>query len=194
MEISSIKGDIKMKKAVVIIGMCFMLFSCANQINEIHDSRKPVQKTIKVQRMAVDSGNYVDVTMKNVNASVIDTNYFDSVIKNNYKSDNCTINFDKSKNMVSVYVNNSKMKGFEGKTIRCTYKYVLKSSSENCVYICPVKRSDTLCFIDEEPYSLSKLPSFMFYIPLYGFGENRIEVSSIMKNEGAVNCQTLWRY
>ena len=183
-----------MKKLVIITGLCLLFISCANQINEVQNNKVSDTKKIKVQRLAMDSGKYVDVTMKNVNASIFDTSYFNSVIKRNYKSDNCTLNFDTNNQKVHVHVKKSKMKGFEGKTIDCTFKYVLKSSGENCVYICPVKRSDTLCYIDEEVVSLTKLPSFMFYIPLYGFGENRIEVSSIMKNEGAVNCQTLWRY
>ena len=183
-----------MKKLVIITGLCLLFISCANQINEVQNNKVSDTKKIKVQRLAMDSGKYVDVTMKNVNASIFDTSYFNSVIKRNYKSDNCTFNFDTNNQKVHVHIKNSKMKGFEGKTIDCTFKYVLKSSGENCVYICPVKRSDTLCYIDEEVVSLTKLPSFMFYIPLYGFGENRIEVSSIMKNEGAVNCQTLWRY
>ena len=183
-----------MKLLVIITGLCLLFISCANQINEVQNNKVSDTKKIKVQRLAMDSGKYVDVTMKNVNASIFDTSYFNSVIKRNYKSDNCTLNFDTNNQKVHVYVKKSKMKGFEGKTIDCTFKYVLKSSGENCVYICPVKRSDTLCYIDEEVVSLTKLPSFMFYIPLYGFGENRIEVSSIMKNEGAVNCQTLWRY
>ena len=183
-----------MKKLIILSGLCFLFFSCANQINEMHNTKSAVQKTIKVQRLAMDNGTYVDVTMKNVNASVIDTAYFNSVIRNNYKSDNCVINFEKTNSMVHVKVYRSNMKGFEGKEIECSFKYVLKSSGENCVYICPVKRSDTLCYINGDPHTLSSLPSFMFYIPLYGFGENRVEVSSIMKNEGAVNCQTLWRY
>ena len=183
-----------MKKLVIIPVVCMLFFSCVNQISEVQNNKVTETKKIKVQRLAMDSGKYVDVTMKNVNASVIDTSYFNTLINRNYRSDNCILNFDTVNQKVHVHVKNSNMKGFERKTIDCTFRYVLKSSGENCVYICPVKRSDTLCYIDEEVVSLTKLPSFMFYIPLYGFGENRIEVSSIMKNEGAVNCQTLWRY
>ena len=184
-----------MKKSVLfIVSFLVLSVSCKNHLNLGSDSLKTVDKTAKIQRYTVDKGQYVDVTMKNVDAKLFDVSYFNEMTSFGYKSKNAVIYFDKTKGTVNISVFKSENNSFKGKKMECTFEYDVKAASSNCIYICPKTRNGNVCYIDGEAFSFVNLPSYMFYIPLYGFGENRIEISSVMKNEGILSCQTFWAY
>ena len=92
-----------MKKSVLfIVPFLVLSVSCKNHLNLGSDSLKTVDKTAKIQRYTVDKGQYVDVTMKNVDAKLFDVSYFNEMTSFGYKSKNAVIYFDKTKGTVNI--------------------------------------------------------------------------------------------
>lgn len=172
---------------VAFVGLV-MLSSCSYAGK---DNENDVKKKISVTR-SLDETEYINVTLKNVNGKLLDKTDFALVCNGRYWNGNSYIEFDMTKGRCRLYTNNSRL--YEGEEVVADFIYTVKAASENCIYICPSSMNKT-GFTHNGKYELGieSIYSFALYIPLYGYGQKRLEVSSILNDEICMPSGTYWK-
>ena len=182
-----------MKKSFFVVSVFFSLFflSCKNEFNAYDSSVSTVSRVFKNKTGSFDSKPYYDVTLKDNNAFQVVQSDFSKYIKNSYMNgDNC-IRFSKNNNTL-YYDGICANSLYEGKRISFKYEYEIKAASSSLMYLKPKNPRTVIYVIDGVEMFGKDVPSFIGYIPLYGFGGGRLEVSSHLKGESSIVCGTYW--
>lgn len=182
----------KRQTVLMIILTAALLISCGNKQKELTLYSVPEKKG-KAMRVAVDSGEYIDVSDPKTDASLIDCTSFVFSIADHYQAQDAVMKIERGSNRIRITIPKLKAKGFEGKSYEAYFSFGLKNSGKNLVYLYPVFDGKQECYIDGKEFDMRSVPVWMFYIPLYGYGENRIETSSVLKEDAFVYCATWWR-
>ena len=180
-----------MKKFLIIINitLLFLLPSCKTEVPRLTKvGEQKISKTVKV-----DNSEYIDCTNDNINASVITNSDFLLYCRGSFRNGNNVISINPEEETITIETSSSLNEKMFGKNVKATFKYDIDSASSNLLYIRPKTRESGQVFIDDVPYSILELPSFLLYIPLYGFGQKRIEVSPILDGEVLLSSGTYWK-
>ena len=180
-----------MKKIVLLSFALLALCSCKAQLPKIEREEKKNREEVT----SIDSGKFLDVTLNNVNASVVSKKDFNHTTYGTFYSEDGSsfISIDPSNNLCFIHTSNSSHPYFNGKRMDASFIYDLKAASNDVLYLCPLTMEGVLINIDGKPIKALNAPSFSLYIPLYGFGENRIEVSSVLEGETSLPYGTYWK-
>ena len=172
-------------RIIIFLVLVLSVFSC-NQSSEVKEGNTKVVRS-------VDPGKYVDVTDKNVNAYLLKKNDFALICSGLYKNGNSTIFVDFEKGKVKLITDKSTLDEYKGKLIETEFIYKIKSANSNTLYLCPSTLYNLDVKIDGEIKKASTLSSFCLYVPFYGYGESRLEVSSILNGEIFMPSGTYWK-
>lgn len=172
----------------VIIGFFFFLFSSCSM-----NARGGSKPSSKISRSAVDSSEYKDVTLANVNAKILTKTDFAVLCSGEYKYGNSSIVVDFKKGRLSLRTDSCQLEKYAGKSFSIDYIYTVKAASSSCLYLCPSTYNNLHVECDGVSYKAVEFSSFAAFIPLYGFGQNRLEVSSILAGEIAMPSGTYWK-
>lgn len=140
---------------------------------------------------AIDSSRYKNVTMNNVNARLLDREDFSSVVAGTYYNGASYIEI--SNGRCHMYTPECINGDYKGECFEAEFSYTVKAASENCVYICPLTMNKTgYTHNGRYVYGIEGKP-FALYLPMYGYGENRVEVSSVLDSEICMPSGTYWK-
>ena len=188
-----------MKKVYFIVFgilFSFLIFGCVNMLSENVDSEKEVSsvgyKRNVMSNGGFDTGAYVDASMKNINAYDITIYDFEKLCNGAYRCGSSTIRLDKKNH--KFYLRNPKVtiRGKEYYNLYCESEYKLLAAGENLLYLCPLSNENVIFKSDDADLKVLDVSPFSFYVSFYGFGENRIEVSSFLNGEAVINGGTYW--
>lgn len=174
-----------MKIAILAISL-FVLSSCNNSISENITSVKR-----KITN-GFDDGRFIDVTLKNVDASYITKEDFENYTINKvFKRKSDTIRFENNK--IIFNIDNSTKKDYQNKKIKIEYEYIINSGGKNSLCIYPKDIREVLVEIDGMRINPLTIGNLSYMVILYGFGENRIEINEVLEGESFINSGTYWK-
>lgn len=174
-----------MKIAILAISL-FVLSSCNNSISENITSAKR-----KITN-GFDDGRFIDVTLKNVDASYITKEDFENYTINKvFKRKSDTIRFENNK--IIFDIDNSTKKDYQNKKIKIEYEYIINSGGKNSLCIYPKDIREVLVEIDGMRINPLTIGNLSYMVILYGFGENRIEINDVLEGESFINSGTYWK-
>ena len=172
-----------MKKIILVSFLVFFLFSCGENFEM---GKGETGKKVN----GFDTGTFIDVTNKNVRATLLDESDFTSLCTGIYSNGRDEIEI-KENNEIRVKIKKSSHSDYKDKRVEFSGKYKVKAASDTILYL--AMENDGIVMIENTLYSLkdsSKLPCI---IAMYGFGENRIEVSSVLEGSVFIQSGTYWK-
>lgn len=191
-----------MKKSYFIVSMIFsmLVLSCENSFNMIkpvteEQRQSAMKKTVKVNRNVTggfDLKPYIDVTMKNVDASDINIYDFEALLAEEYSFNGNRIKFNLEEKKVRFNLLSAEIRGQKYSNVSVCYGYTIKSASSNLLYMCPIDYKSVEIFAGGNKLNPQDFSPFAFYVSLYGFGLGRLEVSKHLNNESFVHGGTYW--
>jgi len=187
-----------MKKLLIfVVGLFLVLSSCNNGLesgggNKVSGTGGVVDKS---RRTVIDAGKYVDFTGVEISAGNVGKNDLLSDSFGTFKREgsNCTIKLDRSEGTITLSTDMAVIKGEPNHSVYARYKFELKAAGENCAYIRMGRREGATVLIDGVPVDTNDISDILLCVPLYGFGQNRLEVSPIMKGYIAMPSGTYWK-
>ena len=182
-----------MKKFIGLFVLSFLvLASCRMELDPLPSvkggSKKKTEKVREENKNCVDPGYFFDVTLKQNSAYAVSSEKISEVCEGRYVKGDSSITV--SGDRVLLICESIESGKYKGCSFVCDYEYTLKAAGRHVMYLCP-KRIKQIMINDTE-VSKGLYSDFYTYIPLYGFGENRIEVSSVMDGVIALPSGTYW--
>ena len=184
----------------ILVGVlfCFLIFSCENGLSGNEDYTSDTtnisyrNKKGRSVSGGFDTGLYIDASMKNISAYDISLSDFEALCDGEYRCGSSVIKIDKKNH--KFYLRNPRVsiRGKEYYNLYCESEYKLLAAGENLLYLCPISNENVLFRSGDINLKISEVSPFSFYVSFYGFGENRIEVSSYLNDEAVINGGTYW--
>ena len=174
---------------MVLSAVCVILCGCNFSGG---DSSMSTKKKIAVLH-ALDKVQYRNVTMNNVNARYLDREDFSSLVSGKYVNGESYIEIDMERGRCHVYTENCPNAAYKGEKFESDFVYTVKAAGENCIYLCPLSLNKTGYSHNDRFVDAVEGKPFALYLPFYGYGENRLEVSSIMNGEICMPSGTYWK-
>ena len=183
-----------MKNSIVILFLVAALCCFVSCDNKSYSTGAMGKQKIS-RSVQLDDGEYVDVTLKDINASIITNSDFNLLCRGTfYHEDGSFIMIDSSSEMCFIHSEKCNTNDEnKGKAFDSSFVYKICSASPNVLYLCPLTKSGVMVNINGRPVNSFDIPSFSTYIPLYGFGQNRIEVNPILDGDIALPSGTYWK-
>lgn len=145
------------------------------------------------QRSAVDSGDYKDCTLATVNAELLTLSDFDYYSSGTYYNGESYVELRTSTHTAVFYCPSVPSGPYKGKSFRAEFPFDVRSAGRDCMYVCPRTRSGVLVRVGDEVVDAVHASSFCLFLPLYGFGTNRIEASPMMEGMSVMPSGTYWK-
>lgn len=173
-------GENKVKRITIFIVAVVVLASCT--FDKI--PRNYIGK--------VDSGKYIDIAKEGTRSLTKDT--LITIASGTYYNEESMIKIDAKSKTIQIKTSVGRLEGDENlHMIDGTYLFSFNAASDKVGYLRHSTRKGLRIKIDGKEISGDKVPDFVTCIPLYGYGENRIEVSSIMDGYMAMPSGTYWK-
>lgn len=181
-------------KKYLILGCLFsvLMVSCTNNFMSISTSAPKPKKKV-MAKSAVDTGKYMDMTLENKSAALYTKSDFAAVVTGRYYNGESFVDVDMAKGKVHFYTPDCCLPDYKGKSFDSTFIYDVKAASKDCLYISPSTKNGVDINIDGNTLKAIEAPSFCLFLPLYGFGQSRIEVNPILNGEIALPSGTYWK-
>lgn len=182
-----------MKRCLILLAFSFVMFSsCRTELTPFNidkeSSKKKIERVKQNNPNSIDPGYFFDVTLRQNNAFTVTKDAFMSSCDGYYtKGDSSIRVLDDYIVLRSDSIASGK---YKGSSFVCEYEYVLKAGGSHMMYLCPKNIKSLRINGNDIPKGLYS--DFYTYVPLYGFGENRIEVSSVMDGVIALPSGTYW--
>lgn len=166
--------------------ICLMMTSCA--FEPLIQKQKAASST-QTQTGGFDRGRYFDASRGMGRSATTDT--VQNYVNGTYINGNSSIYFSGEK---LVFMTPSMTaKGFEGKSCRIEYEYQILPAGDKAVYLCPKNPEKFNVKINGEYIQHSDVPDTLLLIPMWGFGENRIEISSAAAGYSGLPAGAYWK-
>lgn len=146
----------------------------------------------KIERSAVDARPYTDVTLSSVNARLIGKEDFAQTCEGRYENGSSYIEVNYERGKLRLYTPAGRNPSCAGQQVEAEFIYSVKAASQHCLYLCPATKNGLKVKIGGKETDALSAPSFLLYVPLYGFGAGRIEMSPVMGSETAMPSGTYW--
>lgn len=179
-----------MKKQVYlsIAGLiALMTVSCAFEDITPHEVKS---NAVTQESGSFDSGRYLDVS-SGIAESTNDQTLSNYITCGKFVCGTSSLVFHDG--IVTCYTSSMSVKGYEGKPCRMEYEYQIKPASSTTSYLCPKNTEAVTLFIDGRYIPHEDIKDYMTVIPLYGFGENRVEVSPVTKGFSVMPSGAYWK-
>lgn len=185
-------------KKIVVLGVVLVvagiILSCTNDYITGGGGEKEVNRPSarSVSTGGFDLTPYYDVSNEANDCNMINNDIFSEYIGREYQNGYSVLRFDVVKKEVTLHISDCKLKGYENSNIYLNYEYELKAASRNLGYIVPKRGTQINCIVNGKRVEADEVSPFMFYIPFYGFGNSRFEVSAHFAGESLINSGTYW--
>jgi hypothetical protein len=173
---------------VCLVLLATVLFSCGNPINNTQ------KQEAKSKSGKIDNTSYINLTVSGSDARSITREDILGISSGVYLNGDSRITIDVNNSTVELSTNNARYGG-DGidHAFYSKYVFTVLPAGKNCAYIQQASRANLTVNIDGVEYKGNDVKDLLTCIPLYGFGESRIEVSSIMDGYIAMPSGTYWK-
>jgi len=191
-----------MKKAkktgllIVILTMAINMFTSCNDgmtgngaaTNGMNERRDKSKRTI------IDAGKYIDLTINENDAKKFKKEDLlnESIGTYIIEGGNSYIKIDRLSGTIVLSSDDAFFNGKKGNNMYVKYSFDVEAANNNCLYIRMKDKKKVQLLINNETFINNEVPDLAVCVPLYGFGRNRIEVSSIMNGFIAMPSGTYW--
>jgi hypothetical protein len=176
---------------LVLAGIITIMCSCSNTFlseksNEALGNTSGPVSMLK----SVDAGYYRDITLPQADAREVRKSDILYTCAGSYKNGNATITIDPTRGTIELYAGYSET---SGKTFRTIYSFEAKAADKNSLYIRPDVRKTVQVQVNGLTVNSESISDLALCLPLYGYGVNRIEVSSVMDGYALMPAGTYWK-
>lgn len=181
-------------KFFLFLGAVFMSFAflgCSQNFSSASGGQDRSES--KSVTRSIDSSRYKDVTLESVNASLIEKVDFAYLVNGTFCSGDSYMKFDMEKGRCVLYTPSCPLERYRGMEFSADFIYTVKAAGKNCLYIMPSTMNGTGYYAGGNYVPAVQGAAFALYVPLYGFGESRIEVSSVLNGEICMPSGTYWK-
>lgn len=176
----------------VFLVSCDFGLSSTDSIDNEGNKKTSITKGRSVKG-GFDMKPFFDVTMKNIDANdVIIDEFKHLTVERYYNGQDGVITLNKNKGTLKYSIASVSIENKEYKNVTFSYEYKLNAASKNLIYLCPKNYRTVKVYANGQELSGRDFSSFAFYIPLYGFGEGRLEVSNHLVNKSMIKNGTYW--
>jgi protein involved in sex pheromone biosynthesis len=185
-----IKGQ-SMKKTGMAVLMAVLIISACNNgfYSNNNESNERVNKS---KRTVIDASKYVDFTVMENNAAMFKKDDLIYTSFGTFRNGNSYIKIDRKEGTVELSSDNAYYEEKEGQQFFAKYQFDVQAANNDCLYIKQPGKKNGTAIVNEYVFNDAAIPDLLVCIPLYGFGKNRIEVSSIMDGYIAMPSGTYW--
>ena len=177
----------------VLVGLVFFAFVFMGCQPVYNCSKISKTTNIKTSSGAVDSSRYIEVSGGNINTELVTVDSFLNLSSGMFVQDNSFIILNTTTKEITLSTNNIQSGEYKNKKLEVTFPFIVKSASTNCIYLEPTNIKNIIATIDGKKICDLDTEQFLFHIPLYGFGVQRIEISSILNNFIAMPSGSYWK-
>jgi len=149
----------------------------------------------KSARTIIDAGDYVDLTLEKNNARTISK--ADVLYKTfgtfKIEGGNSVITVNRNEGTITMSSDDAFYDGREKRQFYAKFSFEVAAASADCLYMRIGKKDKATMIVDNLAFENQSVPDIAVCLPLYGFGSNRIEVSSVMNGFIAMPSGTYWK-
>ena len=171
--------------------------SCNNGISNTKVSNESGRndRNNKSRRTVIDAGAYTDLTSGKVNANTVKKEdiLYKSFGTFRIENGNSEITISRIDGTITLTSDNARYQGKDGQQMYARFRFEAAAANSNCLYIKMGKKDGAVLLIGNNKYNGAQVPDLIVCVPLYGFGENRIAVSSIMDGYIGMPSGTYWK-
>jgi len=184
----------KILNSVLVVIMAGTVFiSCNNGMGSHGSGVSDKNKIDRSQRTVIDSAEYIDFTIQKYNAA----NYKKSDIlfylgDKTFKNGNSYIKLNRKEGTIEINSDKGYYNGKNDCQIYGIFYFDITAANNDCLYIRSDPGKEGTLLIDNVTFKNDQIPDLTVCIPLYGFSNNRIEVSSIMNGFIVMPSGTYW--
>lgn len=171
-----------MKQIFLVIFGCFWLFSCD-------------QNFLLSEKDLEDTVPFVDVTRGEINATKLDSTSFSDSSVGMYEHEGSDAFIEIKRNGKCTLFSPGIMAvgEYQNEAFEAGFTFSIESASEDILYMRPSSLHMIEYKIGSDYFKASEVQGFLSFIPFYGFGSSRLEVSPIMNDFIALPSGTYWR-
>jgi hypothetical protein len=170
----------------------FLFLSCNNGFTGPLSPGR-VERVDRSKRTVIDASEYIDFTVAKYNAAMYKKE--DILLNANgsfrLENGNSFIKIDRAKGRITLSSDHAANK--IGQQFYAEYAFDVAAANKDCLYIRIADKSHATMIFESNSYKNEQVPDLMACIPLYGFGRNRLEVSSVMNGFIGMPSGTYWR-
>jgi hypothetical protein len=172
--------------------MVVLLFSCDH--GGLSSSRRnKVERVDRSKRTIIDASEYIDLTIDKNNASMFKKE--DILLKSSgsfkIENGNSLIKIDRQKGRITLSSDASM--NIPGKQFYAEFSFDVAAANKDCLYVRLAEKNNATMILDTNIFKNEQIPDLVVCIPLYGFGVNRLEVSSVMNGFIGMPSGTYWK-
>jgi len=191
------KGKIIEKKAAMAMAIFIALFAACNDGLGNAGGRNDKGDTARLnksKRTVIDASRYIDLTAKETEAKKIKKEDILSESFGTFKIENGNsyIKIDRKEGSIVLSSDDAYYNGKSGNNMYVKYLFDVEAANSNCLYIRMKDKKNAQLIMNSETFVNDAVPDLLVCLPLYGFGRNRVEVSSIMNGFIAMPSGTYW--
>ena len=151
------------------------------------------KKIDRSKKTAIDPGEYVDFTVAKYNALTYKKeDILFALNGKTFRNGNSCVKFNRLDGTVEI---NSDAGCYNGKgncQVYGKFGFEIMAASSDCLYIRRDQKTGGILLIDNTTFKNDQMPDLAVCLPLYGFSQNRIEVSSVMNGFIVMPSGTYW--
>jgi hypothetical protein len=149
----------------------------------------------KSKKTVIDTGKYFDMTVTANNAKKYSKEDLMYEANGTFRIEggNSYITINRQDGTIILSSDNAFYKGIGGRNMYAKYVFDVSAANSDCLYIRMGSKNKAQFIIDGKGYANEEVPDLAVCLPLYGFGRNRLELSSIMNGFIAMPSGTYWR-
>jgi len=187
-----------MKKKQWLTGVCAVIMaaaviSCNDGFSSTASGGGEKKKKDRSQRTSIDSSEYVDFTTTKYNALTYKKeDMLFALGGKTFKNGNSSIQFNRTDGTVEINSDRGFYNGRENCQIYGKFGFEIMAASSDCLYIRRNQKTGGILLIDNTTFKNDQIPDLAVCLPLYGFSQNRIEVSSVMNGFIVMPSGTYW--
>ncbi|MDR2797365.1 MAG: hypothetical protein LBB80_03390 [Treponema sp.] len=181
-----------MKKTGMAVFMAGLIISTCNN-GFYSSSNESNERVNKSKRTVIDASKYVDFTVMENNAAMFKKDDLIYTSFGTFRNGNSYIKIDRKEGTVELSSDNAYYEEKEGQQFFAKFQFGVQAANNDCLYIKQPGKKNGTAIVNDYAFNDAAIPDLLVCISLYGFGKNRIEVSSIMDGYIAMPSGTYWK-
>jgi len=151
------------------------------------------KKIDRSKKTAIDPGEYVDFTVTKYNALTYKKeDILFALNGKTFRNGNSCVKFNRLDGTVEINSDAGCYNGKENCQVYGKFGFEIMAASSDCLYIRRDQKTGGILLIDNTTFKNDQMPDLAVCLPLYGFSQNRIEVSSVMNGFIVMPSGTYW--
>jgi len=181
----------KLLMGLAAVVMAALVVTCNNGLSPLGGGGEKHKDRSK--KTAIDSSEYIDFTVTKYNALTYKKeDVLFALNGKTFKNGNSHIKFNRLDGTVEINSDSGFYNGKENCQVYGKFGFEIMAASSDCLYIRRDQKTGGILLIDNTTFKNDQIPDLAVCLPLYGFSQNRIEVSSVMNGFIVMPSGTYW--